>query len=446
MKYLNIPSRNLSVLVLLSFIILALFTTHTVTLAGSEYSPLDVFTPYPGARISTEINQQMKMVLKAMTSGHDVPVGELVVLMTRDPLNKVIQFYKDNPLSDGWTSILELEKGGTNFVGIWQREGESAQMLLSRDAGDTIIVLGYGKKVTEIKKESSWTLYTEEDGLIEDIATVIAEGKDGSIWFGTGDGLIQFINNQWKTYTFGPLESGIKDIAVASSGDLWIGTWLNGLMHFDGQVWENITENEGLQNDRVSSISIDNFGRIWVSSLHNKGGVCVYSGNNWTKYTEETGLPSNYVHSVDTGYNNEVWAGTKAGAASFSQNTWKTYTSEDGLLDDEIDEIAVDANSNVWAVSDLGVNLFAGNRWKTFPYGGEPFEKKVFQTTTTPDGYVWFGTKEGITCFDGSNWHHLTEADGLPDSYILSVLVTSKNMIWFGTMNSGVGVGENPFN
>ena len=324
----------------------------------------------------------------------------------------------------------------------WKRNGESLQLVIGEDEGKTFVLLGYGKK--SLGTESNWVFYTEEDGLIEDTATVIAEGKDGSILFGTSDGLIQFVENEWKNYNFGPLERGVTDIAVADDGDLWVGTWINGLMYFDGSSWKNITEKDGLKNDRVSSIDIDSSGKVWVGSLNKKGGLSVYDDNKWTNYSDRNGLPSNYVYSVSISPDDRAWVGTKLGAARFDGNSWKRFTSKDGLLDDEVEEVVVDRGGNLWAVSDQGVSRYDGDEWKTYPYGDSILDNKVFQVEASSDGRVWFATKAGIACFTKDTWHSLNSKNGLPDSYVLSVLASTDGKLWFGTFGDGIGLGPLP--
>jgi len=435
-------SSEVTLVFVFFFTILILTSLSSGILAERDNDPAKFFSQYPGASESTEISQTLIDFWNTISSDGDSEEIGFKTYITPDPPDKVIDHYKDQEPGDGWVKTLQLPNGAESTIIAWKRNGESLQLVIGEDKGKTFILLGYGKKPTD--DESNWVFYTEESGLIEDTATVIVEGKDGSIWFGTSDGLIQFVENEWKNYDFGPLERGVTDIAVAEDGDLWVGTWSYGLMYFDGETWNNITEREGLKNDRVSSIAIDSGGKVWVGSLNRKGGLSVYDGVRWTNYSDRDGLPSNYVHSVSISHDDRVWVGTKEGAAIFDGNNWKCFTSKDGLLDDEVEEVTVDSEGNLWAVSDQNVYRYDGGEWGAYPYENGIFGNKVFHVEIAPDGRVWFATKAGIACFTGDTWHILSEEDGLPDSYVLSVLVTTDGELWFGTFGDGIGMGPLP--
>ena len=412
--------------------------------AESVPRPLAIFPRYPGSNLDSEISRELLMVLQSLTSSKYSTEGEIVALRTSDSLDKVVRFYRTNPPADNWKKIMELGKEGASFIELWEKDGESAQIFAAEDEGETVILLGYGPKAGAREDEDGYTFYTEEDGLMEDTSTVIAEGADGSIWFGTSDGLVRFVAGEWKNYDFGPLGRGVKDIAVAEDGDLWVGTWSDGLMYFDGEIWSKVTEREGLKNDRVSSIAIDSSGKVWVGSLNRRGGLSVYDGVRWTNYSDQDGLPSNYVHSVSISRDDRVWVGTKEGVAAFDGNGWERFSVKDGLLDDEVEEVAADSAGNLWAVSDRGISRYDGGKWRTYPYQSGIFGNKVFRVEIAPDGRVWFATKAGIACFTGDTWHILSMEDGLPDSYVLSVLVTTDGELWFGTLSDGIGLGSLP--
>ncbi|GMW00776.1 MAG: hypothetical protein AMXMBFR84_19130 [Candidatus Hydrogenedentota bacterium] len=74
--------------------------------------------------------------------------------------------------------------------------------------------------------DSTWSLYTGADGLPYNDFTCMAAGADGSVWFGTTRGAIQFKNGVWG-YRQGRrwlLDDEVRDIAVAPNGDAWIAT------------------------------------------------------------------------------------------------------------------------------------------------------------------------------------------------------------------------------
>lgn len=106
---------------------------------------------------------------------------------------------------------LLLVLGFLSFSGLQATEGgESSRSPLE------IFPLYPGAEVaSETESKSSWRIYTEADGLI------------------------QFVDGGWKSYKFGPLERGVKDIAVAAgpAGDTWVKTKA-GLARFSQGQWQ----------------------------------------------------------------------------------------------------------------------------------------------------------------------------------------------------------------
>ena len=73
------------------------------------------------------------MVLKAFTSDEDSAESEIVALKTSDSLDNVIRFYKNITLSDSWEKILQLRTEDNGLIVLWDRNGESAQILKGSD-------------------------------------------------------------------------------------------------------------------------------------------------------------------------------------------------------------------------------------------------------------------------------------------------------------------------
>ena len=71
---------------------------------------------------------------------------------------------------------------------------------------------------------------------------------DGNAWFATADrGLSRYDGATWTTYTE---EDGLADdivfaTVVHPNGDLWVGT-VEGLSRFDGNTWTTYTDEDGL--------------------------------------------------------------------------------------------------------------------------------------------------------------------------------------------------------
>ncbi|NPA35430.1 MAG: hypothetical protein GXO47_01120 [Chlorobi bacterium] len=83
-----------------------------------------------------------------------------------------------------------------------------------------------------------WTVYTKDEGLINDTVTAIFEDSKGVVWFGSPDGLCSFDGENWNYYTKenGLSDNKINDICEDSGGSVWIATD-NGISVYDGSSW-----------------------------------------------------------------------------------------------------------------------------------------------------------------------------------------------------------------
>lgn len=72
----------------------------------------------------------------------------------------------------------------------------------------------------------NWTVYTSDDGLIDDVVQAITSDKDGNIWFGTKAGISVFDGSSWVSYTMddGLASNNILSMATDQDGTIWIGT------------------------------------------------------------------------------------------------------------------------------------------------------------------------------------------------------------------------------
>jgi ligand-binding sensor domain-containing protein/signal transduction histidine kinase len=96
-----------------------------------------------------------------------------------------------------------------------------------------------------------------------------AEGKDGSIWMGLQSGeLFSYQSGVVKAYSAGKkfLSSAIHALAFDVRGTLWIATWRNGLVFFKDGDWGVLRKEQGLPDNFISNIQLDEAGNLWVGS------------------------------------------------------------------------------------------------------------------------------------------------------------------------------------
>ncbi|MFZ9038069.1 MAG: ligand-binding sensor domain-containing protein [Gammaproteobacteria bacterium] len=93
------------------------------------------------------------------------------------------------------------------------------------DHEDTIWAGTWGGGVTRYKN-GAWTNLMEKDGLAGNIVYSIAQGPDGSYWFGTDKGLSRYDGKNWDSWNVhhGLPNNDVYAIAIEAGGNVWVGT------------------------------------------------------------------------------------------------------------------------------------------------------------------------------------------------------------------------------
>ena len=72
----------------------------------------------------------------------------------------------------------------------------------------------------------AWRNLTTKDGLAGNIVYSLAQGRDGTLWFGTNNGVSRWDGKAFKNLGVaeGLLDRNVYALAVAPNGDVWVGT------------------------------------------------------------------------------------------------------------------------------------------------------------------------------------------------------------------------------
>ena len=94
---------------------------------------------------------------------------------------------------------------------------------------------------TETKE--GWSVYTTEEGLVDDFVQAIAQDLKGNMWFGTKGGVSLWHGNKFTNFTKadGLVDNNVNDIAVDTDGSIWFATD-NGVSHLTGVISSIDTE------------------------------------------------------------------------------------------------------------------------------------------------------------------------------------------------------------
>ena len=160
--------------------------------------------------------------------------------------------------------------------------------------------------------------YTTENGLgTNNLISCFSDGV-GSLWIGlnAGAGFTRFDLNTETFENFSinaprknlPQINTINAILPDKSGNIWLGTYGAGIYYYDSKnkTSANYTVQDGLSGDYINTLSFDNNGNLWISSVN---GIDIMNVTTKNIY--------HINESMRFGSNDHIYNVSKAGSDSF---------------------------------------------------------------------------------------------------------------------------------
>ena len=281
--------------------------------------------------------------------------------------------------------------------------------------------------------------WTVQSGLPINSITALIQTQDGYIWVGTRAGLSRFDGVRFQTFTKqnSPLSyDSITSLYEDSNKVLWIGTDGGGLYSCEKGLWKNVTTDDGLSNPHVRTIIGDWQGNIWVGTDY---GLNRISRDGIHVYTEEDGLYDNIITGLCLDNWGTLWIGTlRGGLARFNEGVIAVYGYEEGLLNSSVLSLAADRWGNIWIGTLEGLYLLRS---------GDGIIRSVSDTSYTPITFLveddqanlWIATMaDGLKRMAGDTLTGLSTDQGLPDDFIRCLLIDRDKNFWIGTDTGGL--------
>jgi signal transduction histidine kinase/ligand-binding sensor domain-containing protein/DNA-binding response OmpR family regulator len=210
---------------------------------------------------------------------------------------------------------------------------------------------------------------------------VIFEDSNHNIWVGTNRGGLCIVNETERSYgnpthfTTAFANGDVRSIAEDKNGNLWIGFYGDGLHRYSLTSQKSQQHlSQTLKSDIINSIKVDRTGNIWLGT----GGAGLYQfnpQNNQVKlFTEKEGLANNTIYAVLIDNSDNVWVSNNAGISKLdiTANKIVNYTVSDGLQEGQFNPGSALYNrlgGFMCFGGTLGMNLF-------YPEQVKPNQKK----------------------------------------------------------------------
>jgi His Kinase A (phosphoacceptor) domain./Two component regulator propeller./Y_Y_Y domain. len=293
----------------------------------------------------------------------------------------------------------------------------------------------------------------------------LADDHNGNLWIGTYNGINRFDKLSGK---FEPVEiqnttnKVVSSILITKKNDIWIGLD-DGLFRYDPR--KNTFTHHSIQkigditlNASVKSIIEDNAGEIWIGTWNN--GLYRYSPSKNIFHTYPKLNPRNSAHVIYEDSKQNIWVGSWEGGLHLLENPrdmekfrWKTYrhnaNDPASLSDDIVYDICEDINTNtLWIGTRSGLSLLEYDDPSTFINYSATHKTNKLPTNEINsiirdnEGNLWIGTIGGGVLFTNTEKSKFdffgVELPEIATGAVRSVLLDQKDNMWLSIGTYGI--------
>lgn len=276
-----------------------------------------------------------------------------------------------------------------------------------------------------------YTFASEQQGLVFSLMS----DNEGRMWAATANGVFCF---DPKTGVINPKSRGLDGSVVGNifqdrEGNIWFGSFDEGMYKFRGETFTHLRTEHGLYEKPVFSIIKDRRGDYWFSYI--PGELDRYDGEKVHHYGPEEGLSSDFVYcSVEDSLGN-LWFGSTYGLTRYDGETFYRVPS-DKLPNRRILSAFRDDNDDLWFGTAKGVIKYQNGQFLSVRgKNGNQCNSAVTTIDQLDDRRMVFGTREGVHIWNGTNYTPLIENHINQNEYILTMVVDNHQSLWFSTIN-----------
>lgn len=290
------------------------------------------------------------------------------------------------------------------------------------------------------------------NGLIEDKISAIVTDNNHSIWIGTSLGISKIMKNLDGKFVINKIPDlskyNISCATKAPNGDIWFGTYGNGIIILSSENNNSIIINSkknGLSDDNICNINFAGSTNVYISTL---GGGLIKASiteNNpmlfkvEKTYTQKDGLGSDYVYASLTDNNSKLYIATDGGGLQvLEKNTFVSISEKYKLNSNTVYSLCKDKNNAIWATTNAnGVIKYDGKSITSFNISNGLRDEQPQQIISADNTIYAINSKgiDKINCTNGNvSYYDLFDGDLEPN---LNAIFFHQNEIYSGT-NNGV--------
>ena len=270
-------------------------------------------------------------------------------------------------------------------------------------------------------------------GLGENLVGAIYEDHDRFLWVGMAGVLIRIDRKTGKHTFYRPPESALNNDIVSiiqdRRGFLWLGTFGQGLYHFDpgtgrfDQYRHDPADPSSLSDDTIVQLFFDRHGVMWLATWNGLDRFDPAS-NNFVTYKRDVQSKAEPYFDIAEDKNGTLWLGGNSGLQHFDPATGAfagfqhKLNDPQSLSDNRVTSVHIDHAGNIWVATHSGLDRLdpqSGTFTTYYEKDGLP-SNRAHCILEDRRGDLWISTNRGISRFHPSakTFKNYSVADGLP--------------------------------
>jgi signal transduction histidine kinase/ligand-binding sensor domain-containing protein len=240
-------------------------------------------------------------------------------------------------------------------------------------------------------KHTTWTI----DNGAPPVILSLAQGRDGYLWIGTGNGLFRF---DGVTFEYIPQQQRLRDRAnivrllAARDGTIWAGYAAGGVARYDHGALRDM----GLPNATayVMGLAETADGAIWAQFDRAKLPLARYRKGRWEDFGAESGLPDEPVGDIMATRDGALWVVTRHAVLVLRRDAKRFATVS--VVPVGHGGLSEDPAGRVWLSDDSGSKVVTSAPSGRLPYP-TPSSQRLIRSFFDKDGNLWgITTRNGI--------------------------------------------------
>ena len=267
-----------------------------------------------------------------------------------------------------------------------------------------------------------------DDGSLGRTVFNLYEDRKGNLWAGVKDGLWRWKPGPPKFYPLAGEPDGIQCFGEDKDGTLLVG-WKNGIHRFVDGKTEVYSIPGRVGQIRARRILHDRDGNLWIGTF-NEGLVHVHQGRT-DVFGLSQGLSGESARVLFEDREGNVWVGSGSGLDRFRDFAITTFSVNQGFLSPRTRSVIADRDGSVWVATAEGLNRWNNGRVASINSTNNFVPNSLFQDQT---GRIWVSTPFGLGYLKDDRFVSISDVPGA----VTSMTQDNAGNLWIVNEHAGL--------